>query len=96
MGLHAPSVQPACSTSLQQCLQLPVINASTVPVLILADLAPLSLGKLTSLAEIAWVQHERERCPALRYYYLGFYIHTCHRMRYKVGGCALGAGHGWS
>lgn len=51
----------------------------------LADLAPLSLGKLTSLAEIEWVRAEQQRCPALRYYYLGFYIHDCHRMRYKVG-----------
>ena len=24
--------------------------------------------------------------PSLRYYYLGFYIHTCHRMQYKVRG----------
>ena len=50
-----------------------------------ADLAPLSLGKLTSLAEIEWVRREAQHCPSLHYYYLGYYIHTCHRMRYKVG-----------
>jgi hypothetical protein len=49
-----------------------------------ADLGPLSLGKLTSLAEIEWVRQLHASCPSLRYYYLGFYIHTCHRMRYKV------------
>ncbi|EFN53726.1 hypothetical protein CHLNCDRAFT_136291 [Chlorella variabilis] len=49
------------------------------------DLAPLSLGKLTSLQEIEWVWEQQAACPSLRYYYLGFYIHNCHRMRYKVG-----------
>jgi hypothetical protein len=78
-------------------VQVPIHPTNkSVPPPLHADLAPLSLGKLTSLAEVEWVQHERERCPALRYYYLGFYIHTCHRMRYKVGGFALGGGHGWS
>ena len=23
-------------------------------------------------------------CPGLHYYYMGFYIHSCHKMRYKV------------
>ena len=49
-----------------------------------ADLSFLSLGKLSSLAEIEWVRAAHAACPSLRYYYLGFYIHTCHRMRYKV------------
>jgi arginyl-tRNA--protein-N-Asp/Glu arginylyltransferase len=47
-------------------------------------MAPLSLGKLTSLKEIEWVRELQGSCPSLRYYYLGFYIHNCHRMRYKV------------
>lgn len=47
------------------------------------DMAPLSLGKLTSLKEIEWVRELQGSCPSLRYYYLGFYIHNCHRMRYK-------------
>jgi arginine-tRNA-protein transferase len=54
------------------------------------DLGPLSLGKLTSLAEIEWVRREQaQRCPSLRYYYLGFYIHNCHRMRYKASCCSV-------
>ncbi len=48
------------------------------------DLAHLSLGKVSSLLEIEWIQQARLVCPSLRYYYLGFYLHTCHRMRYKV------------
>lgn len=51
------------------------------------DMGPLSLGKLTSLREIEWVREAQRACPSLRYYYLGFYIHSCHRMRYKVRGC---------
>ena len=23
--------------------------------------------------------------PSLHYYYMGFYIHTCHKMKYKAG-----------
>ena len=33
------------------------------------DLAHLSLGKLTALREIAWVQAAARACPALHYYY---------------------------
>ncbi|PSC67384.1 arginyl-tRNA-transferase 1-like isoform A [Micractinium conductrix] len=47
------------------------------------DMAALSLGKLTSLAEIGWVRELAAACPSLHHYYLGFYIHNCHRMRYK-------------
>ena len=70
-----------CLSSTCPCINPTSPNQKTPP----ADLAPLSLGKLTSLAEIDWVREEQQRCPALRYYYLGFYIHDCHRMRYKVG-----------
>jgi arginine-tRNA-protein transferase len=72
------------------------------------DSAALSLGKLSALKEIEWVQQTarrqerilRERADSskghvelqdsatachLRYYYMGFYIHTCHKMRYKAG-----------
>lgn len=49
------------------------------------DLGPLSLGKLTSLREIEFVRAAAAAArPSLRYYYLGFYIHDCHRMRYKA------------
>ena len=33
------------------------------------DLAHLSLGKLTALREIAWVQAAARACPRLHYYY---------------------------
>jgi len=48
------------------------------------DMGPLSLGKLTSLMEIDWVRSASQVCPSLQHYYLGFYIHNCHRMRYKA------------
>lgn len=48
------------------------------------DFASLSLGKVASLQEIAWVQEAHAGCPSLRYYYLGYYLHNCHRMRYKA------------
>ncbi|GAB4815765.1 hypothetical protein N2152v2_002811 [Parachlorella kessleri] len=47
------------------------------------DLGPLSLGKVSALKEIDWVAQASQQCPSLRYYYLGFYLHNCHRMRYK-------------
>lgn len=48
------------------------------------DLAFLSLGKYSALQEIKWVQEANKVCPSLSYYYLGFYIHTCPKMRYKA------------
>jgi len=48
------------------------------------ELAPLSLGKLASLQEISWVKEASATCASLKYYYLGFYLHSCHRMRYKA------------
>ena len=48
------------------------------------DLAPLALGKLTALREIRWTADARAACPSLEYYYLGFYIHGCPKMRYKA------------
>jgi arginyl-tRNA--protein-N-Asp/Glu arginylyltransferase len=48
-------------------------------------LAPLCLGKYSALAEIAWVAAQAAGpCPSLKHYYLGFYIHTCPKMRYKA------------
>ncbi|XP_064536021.1 arginyl-tRNA--protein transferase 1 isoform X1 [Drosophila montana] len=43
----------------------------------------LSLGTYGSLREIDLVQTIAERVPALKYYYMGFYIHSCPKMRYK-------------
>lgn len=48
------------------------------------DLAFLSLGKYSALREIQWVQEAHKLCPSLAHYYLGFYIHTCPKMRYKA------------
>ncbi|KAH7301905.1 hypothetical protein KP509_23G047900 [Ceratopteris richardii] len=47
------------------------------------DFAFLSLGKYSALREIEWVQSAHAVCPSLQYYYLGYYIHTCPKMRYK-------------
>ncbi|XP_021303425.1 arginyl-tRNA--protein transferase 2 isoform X2 [Sorghum bicolor] len=48
------------------------------------DLSFLSLGKYTALKEIDWVKTTHEHCPSLQYYYLGYYIHSCNKMRYKA------------
>ncbi|KAJ7528014.1 hypothetical protein O6H91_16G080200 [Diphasiastrum complanatum] len=48
------------------------------------DFAFLSLGKYASLREINWVQEARTLCQSLDYYYLGYYIHSCPKMRYKA------------
>ena len=45
------------------------------------ELAPLSLGKVTAMREIDFVREAQRVCPTLEYYYLGFYIHTCHKVR---------------
>ncbi|CAN4109353.1 unnamed protein product [Withania somnifera] len=47
------------------------------------DLAFLSLGKYSALQEIRWVSQNQVHCPSLQYYYLGYYIHSCSKMRYK-------------
>lgn len=43
----------------------------------------LSLGTYASLRELALVRELSKTCPALTNYYLGFYIPTCPKMRYK-------------
>ncbi|KAL8051315.1 hypothetical protein ABFX02_06G139900 [Erythranthe guttata] len=48
------------------------------------DFAFLSLGKFSALQEIKWVNETQLRCPSLQYYYLGYYIHSCNKMRYKA------------
>lgn len=35
--------------------------------------------------EIAFVREMQKVAPQLRFYYMGFYIHSCPKMRYKVG-----------
>ena len=41
------------------------------------------MGTLTSLMEICLVRELARSFPSITYYYLGFYIHTCVKMRYK-------------
>ncbi|KAG5239939.1 arginyl-tRNA--protein transferase [Salix suchowensis] len=48
------------------------------------DFAYLSLGKYSALQEIGWVKENEVYCPSLQYYYLGYYIHSCSKMRYKA------------
>ncbi|GAA97447.1 uncharacterized protein L969DRAFT_446761 [Mixia osmundae IAM 14324] len=49
------------------------------------DFAGLSLGKVSALREIAWVRQLRAAGMLhCQYYYMGYYIHTCPKMRYKA------------
>ncbi|KAL4576161.1 hypothetical protein LXL04_012250 [Taraxacum kok-saghyz] len=48
------------------------------------DLASLSLGKYSAIQEINWVRENERYCSSLQYYYLGYYIHSCNKMRYKA------------
>ncbi|KAL3650253.1 hypothetical protein CASFOL_006656 [Castilleja foliolosa] len=48
------------------------------------DFAFLSLGKYSALEEIKWVSQSQLHCPSLQFYYLGYYIHSCSKMRYKA------------
>lgn len=48
------------------------------------DFAFLSLGKFSALQEINWVKENQAHCLSLQYYYLGYYIHSCRKMRYKA------------
>lgn len=43
----------------------------------------LELGKYSALREIQWVQEVAKTHPHLHYYYMGYYIHSCQKMRYK-------------
>ncbi|SPP73302.1 arginyl-tRNA--protein transferase 1 isoform X2 [Drosophila guanche] len=47
------------------------------------DYSFLSLGTYGSLREIDFVQTIAATTPAVKYYYMGFYIHSCPKMRYK-------------
>lgn len=43
----------------------------------------LSLGTYSALREIAFVRELNKKAPDLKYYYMGYYIHSCPKMRYK-------------
>eukprot|EP00735_Rhodelphis_limneticus_P006191 TRINITY_DN18565_c0_g1::TRINITY_DN18565_c0_g1_i1::g.1131::m.1131 TRINITY_DN18565_c0_g1::TRINITY_DN18565_c0_g1_i1::g.1131 ORF type:complete len:522 (+),score=81.91,sp/Q9ZT48/ATE1_ARATH/34.19/4e-86,ATE_C/PF04377.10/1.3e-46,ATE_N/PF04376.8/1.5e-21,Arg_tRNA_synt_N/PF03485.11/2.7e-11,Acetyltransf_6/PF13480.1/4.6e+03,Acetyltransf_6/PF13480.1/0.022,Acetyltransf_6/PF13480.1/69 TRINITY_DN18565_c0_g1_i1:71-1636(+) len=49
------------------------------------DYHHLSLGVYSAMREIEWVQTQAyPRDPNLRFYYLGYYIHNCQKMKYKA------------
>ncbi|KAL1914815.1 uncharacterized protein VTP21DRAFT_7907 [Calcarisporiella thermophila] len=48
------------------------------------DFSHLSLGKYSALREIAMARSLYARVPGLQWYYMGFYIHRCPKMRYKA------------
>lgn len=47
------------------------------------DYSFLSLGTYASLREIAFTRELCKLCPKIKNYCMGFYIHTCPKMRYK-------------
>ncbi|XP_041921568.1 arginyl-tRNA--protein transferase 1 isoform X1 [Alosa sapidissima] len=47
------------------------------------DFSNLSLGVYSALREIAFTRQLQKQSPKLCHYYLGFYIHSCPKMRYK-------------
>jgi arginine-tRNA-protein transferase len=47
------------------------------------DYMNLSLGTFGALRELAYVRELNQSHPDIRYYYMGFYIHSCPKMRYK-------------
>ncbi len=48
------------------------------------DFRDLSLGKVVAMKEINWAQRCQQVRPDIQYYCLGFYVHTCSKMSYKV------------
>ena len=46
------------------------------------DYAHVAPSKLSAVMEAEWVQRAAASCPALHRNYLGFYIHSYHKMRY--------------
>lgn len=47
------------------------------------DYSFLSLGVYSALREIAFTRQLHEKASQLSYYYMGFYIHSCPKMKYK-------------
>ncbi|XP_068113682.1 arginyl-tRNA--protein transferase 1 isoform X1 [Hyperolius riggenbachi] len=47
------------------------------------DFSFLSLGVYSAVREIAFTRELQTKAADLRYYYMGFYIHSCPKMRYK-------------
>ncbi|XP_076373979.1 arginyltransferase 1 isoform X3 [Tachypleus tridentatus] len=47
------------------------------------DYSFLSLGTYAALREIAFCRELHQEAPSICYYYMGFYIHSCPKMKYK-------------
>lgn len=43
----------------------------------------LSLGTYSALREIYFIRSLHRECPSIKYYYMGYYIHSCPKMNYK-------------
>jgi len=50
------------------------------------DFRALALGKYSALWELNWIKQKSGSAvyPSLRYYYLGSYVHNCHKVNYKA------------
>lgn len=48
------------------------------------DFARLSPGTLSALKEIEWTRKSNGIYPSLQFYYMGYYIHSCGKMKYKA------------
>ncbi|KAJ2991855.1 hypothetical protein HDV02_003411 [Globomyces sp. JEL0801] len=48
------------------------------------DFGHLSLGTYSALKEISTTIMLNQKYPDIKYYYLGYYIHSCQKMRYKA------------
>ncbi|XP_064451429.1 arginyl-tRNA--protein transferase 1 isoform X9 [Mirounga angustirostris] len=49
------------------------------------DYSFLSLGVYSALREIGFTRQLHQKTSQLSYYYMGFYIHSCPKMKYKTG-----------
>ncbi|XP_026474942.1 arginyl-tRNA--protein transferase 1 [Ctenocephalides felis] len=48
------------------------------------DYGHMSLGTYGALRELMLVRQLNQKYPDLKYYYMGYYIHTCLKMKYKA------------
>ncbi|KAK1164715.1 arginyl-tRNA--protein transferase 1 isoform X2 [Acipenser oxyrinchus oxyrinchus] len=91
-----PSDGPDCgygSFHQQYCLNGKIIAVGVIDILPACvssvylyydpDYSGMSLGVYSALRELAFTRQLHEKAPRLRYYYMGFYIHSCPKMRYK-------------
>ncbi|XP_058891684.1 arginyl-tRNA--protein transferase 1 isoform X5 [Acipenser ruthenus] len=91
-----PSDGPDCgygSFHQQYCLNGKIIAVGVIDILPACvssvylyydpDYSGMCLGVYSALRELAFTRQLHEKAPRLRYYYMGFYIHSCPKMRYK-------------